>query len=128
MSDGALEVARGNAQRLGLAVSFARADLLSGLADPFDAVLANLPYVETGAALEPEITRYEPAGALYAGDDGLEVIRRLVDQLDEVPLVALEVGAGQAPIVAELLSQAGFSQIEALRDLAGHERVVVGRR
>lgn len=128
VSDGALDVARANARRLGLDVRFVRADLIEGLGGHFDAVLANLPYVELGTALQPEITEYEPMGALFAGLDGLAVIRRLVPMLGAVPLVALEVGAGQAPAVMELLHGAGFGTVESLRDLGGHERVVVGQR
>ena len=91
------------------------------------AVLAKLPYVATGAELPPDVARYEPAGALFAGEDGLDVIRRLVTQVSEVPLVALEVGFDQARAVAEMLA-AHTDSIEIVRDLAGHERVVVGRR
>jgi release factor glutamine methyltransferase len=127
-SEDALKVARANAQRLGLDLRFARADLLEGLESPFDAVLANLPYVETGAELAPEIVRHEPASALYAGADGLDAIRRLVTMLDGTPLAALEIGAGQAASVRTLLEGTGFESIEILRDLAGHDRVVLARR
>jgi release factor glutamine methyltransferase len=128
LSADALAVARANADRLGLEVAFAQADLLEGTGGPFDAVLANLPYVAEGAELAPEIARHEPVSALFAGLDGLVVIRRLISQLDGVPLVALEVGFDQAQPVASLLRDAGFGEVETLRDLAGHERVVVGRR
>ena len=104
-----------------------RADLLDGVPRA-DAVLANLPYVERGAELEPEIERYEPAEALFAGADGLEVIRRLVEATGRVPLVALEVGSGQAEAASTLLAGAGFASVRRLCDLAGHERVIVGRR
>ena len=93
-----------------------------------DAVLANLPYVADGVPLAPEIARYEPRGALFAGPDGLDVIRRLVATLDAVPFVALEIGFDQADAVEALVSGAGFAHVERLRDLAGHERVIVGRR
>ena len=62
--------------RLGLDVTFAQGDLLAGLT--VDAVVSNPPYVADGALLMPEVARYEPAGALFAGADGLAVIRRLV--------------------------------------------------
>jgi release factor glutamine methyltransferase len=127
VSEDALAVARDNARRLGLDVSFERADLLAGVEGPWDAVLANLPYVADGEELQPEIARYEPAAALSAGPDGLDVIRRLVTMVAGVPLLALEVGAGQAGSVRELLGRAGFESAETLRDLAGRERVVVGR-
>jgi len=129
-SPGALAVARVNACRLALDVRFVEADLLEGLGGPLDAVLANLPYVAEGTALEPEISRYEPAQALFAGADGLEVIRRLVAAAGEreIPYLALEIGPGQAAAVAGLARGAGFGRVEAHRDLAGHERVVVARR
>lgn len=126
LSAGALEVARANALRLGLEVELVQADLLGGLDGPFDAVLANLPYVPEASALAPEIERYEPAVALYGGPDGLDVTRRLVTMARGVSLLALEVTLAAA--VEELLREAGFPSVETLRDLAGHERVVVGRR
>jgi release factor glutamine methyltransferase len=64
---------------------------------------------------------------VFAGPDGLGVIRRLVDQAVGVPLVALEVGFDQAAAVGGLLCAAGFRSVQRLKDLAGHERVVVGR-
>lgn len=123
----ALAVARANARALGLEVRFVQGDLLAGLPGRVDAVLANLPYVSLGSVLAPEISQYEPAGALFAGTDGLELIRRLVSQAARVPLLALEVGFDQGDAVASLLRDAGFASVERLRDLAGHERVVVGR-
>jgi release factor glutamine methyltransferase len=127
VSADALAVARRNAERLGLDVEFAEADLLDGVEGTFDAVLANLPYVETGARLAPEIERYEPVEALRAGADGLDLIRRLIPQVT-APILALEVGSDQTAGVAELLRLAGWGRLEVLPDLAGHERVVVGRR
>jgi release factor glutamine methyltransferase len=126
VSAGAVAVACENAARLGVDVSFVVGDLLAGI--PCDAVLANLPYVAAGTELAPEITRYEPAGALFAGPDGLDVIRRLVARLESVAFVALEIGVDQADAVEGLLRDAGFAEVERRRDLAGHERVVVGRR
>lgn len=127
---GALAVARANARRLDVPVTFARHDLLAGVTGPLDAVLANLPYVaeREWEALPPEITCHEPRSALLAGPEGLELIRRLATATGAAGLVALEVGAGQAPAVAGILGEAGFTGIERRRDLAGIERVVVGRR
>jgi release factor glutamine methyltransferase len=125
----ALAVARANAARLGLDVAFVEGDLLDG-AGEVDAVVSNPPYVEDSAPLQPEIARHEPAVALYAGPEGLTVIRRLVDQVAESParFVALEVGMGQSGEVGEVLRAAGFGETDVRRDLAGIERVVVGRR
>jgi release factor glutamine methyltransferase len=127
-SGAALGVARANAARLGLDVEFVEGDLLGPVAGPVDAVVSNPPYIRAGERLPPEIARYEPAAALYAGEDGLDVYRRLVPAVAEVRFVALEVGAGQAGDVAELLRAAGFVDIEVALDLARIERVVVGRR
>jgi release factor glutamine methyltransferase len=121
-------VARDNALRLGLEARFVVGDLLNGIDVAFDAVLANLPYVRAGEELAPEISLYEPADALFAGSDGLDTIRRLLSIVSGVPMVALEIGFDQGDAVAELVAAAGFAGVERLRDLAGHERVVVGRR
>jgi len=129
-SAGALAVARANAARLGLEVEFHHGDLLAGVTGRIDAVVSNPPYVEDGAELASEIVRYEPALALRAGPAGLDVIGRLLPAAGatEALMVALEVGAGQAGAVAALTRDAGFAAVEAVRDLAGVERVVVGRR
>jgi release factor glutamine methyltransferase len=125
-SEDALDVARQNARQLGLDVRFVGADLLDD-GSRYDAVLANLPYVASGDELAPEIALYEPSAALFAGDDGLAVIRRLLAH-DLPPFLALEVGVGQARVVAASLGRAGFRSLETRRDLAGHDRVVVARR
>ena len=127
VSEGAIALARSNAARLGLDVEFVVGDLFEGVDVP-DAVLANLPYVSRGASLPPDIARYEPAQALFGGADGLDVIRRLIAAVGSVALVALEVGFDQADAVAGFLAGSGFASVGRLRDLAGHERVVVGRR
>src|SRR5215218_10802644 len=75
----ALDVARANAQRLGLEVEFLEGDLLGPVTGTLDAVVSNPPYVATSDPLPPEVARYEPREALYAGPDGLEIIRRLID-------------------------------------------------
>jgi len=133
VSEGALELARANGDRLGLRVVWLWADLLAGVPDTFEAIVSNPPYVAESerGGLAPEILRHEPAGALFAGPDGLNVIRPLVAQAGaraSVCLLAVEIGAGQAVAVAELVRGAGFESVRAERDLAGIERVVVGSR
>ena len=125
VSEGAVAVALGNAARLGLEVEFGCCDLLDqGI---YDAVLANLPYVCDGASLEPEITRYEPASALFAGPDGLDLVSRLVATASgRTGLIALEIDPAQAAAVSALMSDAGFARVEVRRDLAGHDRLLVG--
>lgn len=120
----ALEVATANARRLGLDVTFHHGDLLAGLED-VGAVVSNPPYVADGAALAPEIARHEPASALFAGADGLDVVRRLLPAAVAAGAawVALEVGQGQPPAVAGLAPAGWHSDVHA--DLAGIDRVVV---
>lgn len=131
VSADALAVARANAERLRLDVELRCGDLLAG-ASAIDAVLSNPPYVaeRERAALAPEITGHEPARALLAGADGLDVIRRLAPAAAATAarLLAIEVGAGQAAAVAALVRDAGFDDVATRRDLAGIERVVVARR
>jgi release factor glutamine methyltransferase len=128
ISADALDVARANGLRLGLDIPWLQADLLDGVPGGFDAVLANPPYVAAGSKLPPEIEGHEPASALYAGADGLDAIRSLVAQAQTVPLLGLEIGFDQAAAVRELLHGAGFATVEVRPDLAGHDRVLVGRR
>jgi release factor glutamine methyltransferase len=130
VSDDALAVAAANAARLGLDVEFVHGDLLAAVRGDLDAIVSNPPYVEDGARLAPEIVRYEPALALRAGPDGLDVLRRLVPDIaaSGVPFAALEVGDGQAAAVGGLLREVGYGDVEVVRDLAGIERVVVARR
>lgn len=131
-SPAALDVARANAERLGLA---GRVELVEAmLPDPgpsFDLVVANLPYVAEAdwAELAAEVAEWEPREALLAGPDGLEAIRATIPAAAAVASsLALEVGAGQAPAVANLLFEAGFAEVETRPDLAGIPRVVWGRR
>jgi release factor glutamine methyltransferase len=131
-SPAALDVARANAERLGLAD---RVELTRPILPPeeceFDLVVANLPYVGEveWEGLEPEVTRWEPREALLGGAHGLEVLRLTIPAAATfAPALALEVGAGQAPAVAAMLTEAGFEDVQARRDLAGIERVVWGSR
>jgi release factor glutamine methyltransferase len=124
----ALAVAKANADRLGLAVTFRLGTVPDGR---FDLILANLPYIPEAEyrALAPEITDFEPIEALTPGPTGLEAIDALLGSVAVSPLpsaIGLEVGEGQSATVAELVRRAGFERVESRRDLAGIERVVVG--
>ena len=123
----ALDVARANAARLGLAVEFVEGDLLDGVSGPIDAVVGNPPYVQDGSRLQPEIGSYEPAVALYGGDDGLEIYRRLAPAAAGASFVAFEIGGWLGDAVSDLLRAEGF-ETEVVKDLAQIDRVVVGRR
>ena len=125
VSADALDVARANARRLGLDVSFVLGGLTAGL--EVDAVVANPPYVEQHANLMPEIARYEPPLALFGGRDGLAVVRELIRDV-RAPYLALEHGEGQAGAIEALARAEGFERFERVRDLAGIERVLVAQR
>jgi len=129
-SESALAVARANGARLGLAVEWLAGDLLAPVDGPVDAVVSNPPYVRAGDPLPPDVARFEPAEALFAGADGLDVLRRLAPAAAAAgaAFAAFEVGQGQAGDVEALLLDAGFERTERIRDLAGIERVVVARR
>lgn len=128
----ALALARANAELLGLAgrVRFEHGSLPP--AGRFDLLLANLPYVSTRdwLELEPELRDFEPRGALVSGPSGLEAIEALLGELSigavRAAAIGLEVGEGQAPVVAELARRAGYERIEVRADLAGVDRVVAG--
>jgi release factor glutamine methyltransferase len=120
-SPAAVELARLNAARLGLALD---PRVAAGLPPGgYDLVVANLPYVreDEWAGLQPEIRGYEPREALVSGADGLDAIRSLVAGAPPGTRLALEHAPAQAAAVRALLADA-----ETLRDLAGRERVTVG--
>jgi release factor glutamine methyltransferase len=134
----AVRVAQSNTERLGLTdqvdVVLRSRDSLGGIGGgPCDLLLANLPYVSEGEweGLEPEIREHEPREALVAGPTGLEAIEALVEDLASMNsrpgAIALEIGAGQGEAVAELVSRTGYGDVEVRRDLAGHDRAVIGR-
>lgn len=135
-SSAAIDVARANAERLGLGseerVKFevrAGSTRYAGTTRP-ELVVANLPYVRDAdwATLAPEIREYEPREALLGGPDGLSPIRALLGACPECGAIALEVGEGQAQDVEGLVEAAGFQKTERRQDLAGIERVVLGLR
>ena len=132
----ALTVASANAALWGLG---ARAQLLLRDWDEpgwaadlgrFDLVLANPPYVEDAAPLEPDVRRWEPAGALFAGAEGLDAYRALVPQLPrlltESGVAVLEIGAAQAEQVSDIAAQFGFA-CALRRDLGDRPRALVLR-
>jgi release factor glutamine methyltransferase len=135
LSAATLAIARENAKRNGVAFRFLEGDLLAPVAEErFDFIVSNPPYVpETDrATLSVEVREYEPALALFAGDDGLEVYRRLIpaafDALTPGGFVALEIGYGQSVAITELLTRSGFEQIEFVPDLQGIPRVACAQR
>ncbi len=130
----ALAVAAANAARAGLGMRAAmrhadweQAGWMAGLDGPFDLILANPPYVETGADLSPSVRDFEPAGALFAGPEGLDAYRSLIPQLSALlapgGLALLEIGGSQADAVSAIAADAGLAAT-LHRDLAGRPRVL----
>jgi release factor glutamine methyltransferase len=135
LSSSALAIARENAKRNEVDLRFLDGDLLAPVAgECFEIVVSNPPYVPSGdrATLSVEVREYEPALALFAGDDGLDVYCRLIPAafgaLVPGGYVALEIGYGQSKAITELLAKAGFEQIEFVPDLQGIPRVASARR
>ena len=99
-----------------------------GLAERFDLVLCNPPYIADGAALGPGVREYEPDEALFAGEEGLDAYRALAPQLPRLlepgGLAAVEIGAGQAAAVTALLARDGLCARVA-EDLAGLPRALL---
>jgi release factor glutamine methyltransferase len=135
VSPGALEVARANAAQAapGTGVDFRLGSLFAPAeGERFDVVVSNPPYVglDERETLDAEVRDWEPGTALFAGADGLEVIRPLVRQapghLDPGGLLAMEIGAAQADAVCALVRDTGaFAEPRVRRDLAGRDRIVM---
>lgn len=133
----AVSTARANATRHGIDLNLVEGDLFTPIprdAAPFDVIVSNPPYVEDGywEGLAPDIRNYEDRLALLSGSDGLDCIRRIVDEAANwlVPggLLALEMGERQGPALRGLLEHAGYEDIKITKDLAGHDRIASGRR
>ncbi|MBL8643151.1 MAG: peptide chain release factor N(5)-glutamine methyltransferase [Rhodospirillaceae bacterium] len=132
VNEEALRTAARNADRNHLAqrIHFARMSWMEGLSGPFDVIVSNPPYLSADdmARLEPEV-RYDPALALYGGDDGLDCYRAIIGDarlaLKTPALLAFEVGAGQAGPVVRLLEESAFRVVEIRSDLASIPRCVV---
>jgi release factor glutamine methyltransferase len=135
LSASALAVARKNANRNKAAIRFLEGDLLSPAAEEqFNLIVSNPPYVPTTDrdTLAVEVREHEPALALFAGPNGLDIYRRLILQafacLAPGGFLLLEIGFGQSQAVAALLAASGFRQIEFLPDLQSIPRVACAQR
>jgi len=137
ISAAALLVARSNARRLGVAdrVRFARTHVLDGVEGPFDAIVANPPYVRRGdgPALQPEVRDHEPGVALYGGASGTELVATVVAQAAERlrpgGYLMFEFGFGQDVAVEELIaSEPALTMMGVRRDLEGIARTAVARK
>lgn len=134
LSAAALDIARNNALSHAVQVEYFQGDLLSPFfeAEPFDFIVANLPYIPEPEylALERGILEYEPREALVAGGDGLDLYRRLLPQALELlapgGYIIYEIGAGQGLAALRLMER--FAQVELLADLTGRDRIIKARK
>jgi release factor glutamine methyltransferase len=134
ISPEALAVARVNAERLVARVRFAESDVLADIArdGSYDFVVSNPPYVGLNEAdkVQEVVKHYEPHVAVFAGDQGLDVIRRLIPQSHEAlragGWLVMEIGYSQAEAVMALLT--AWHNVHAVNDLAGIPRVIVARK
>lgn len=141
VSSEALELAKANADRVcaeqGVErerLTFRSGDLFDALdGERYDVIVTNPPYVEASErdSMQPEVLRWEPETALFAGEDGLDELRRILgsaaDHLEEAGLLAVEIGAGQGPAVREL-SAPGLVNLRVARDLSGRDRFLLAER
>jgi release factor glutamine methyltransferase len=130
----ALVVALANARQLKISsVSFQQGDWCEALpCAGFDAIVSNPPYIAADDTdLQPSVKKYEPGTALFAADDGLADLRKIIqgakDFLRTDGILYLEHGARQALAVSELLTDAGYSSIKLHKDLSNCDRVTSGR-
>lgn len=134
ISPAALEVSSINSQKiLGKELPLYHSDLLESIPGPFSLIASNPPYLTLDECLQEDLAaRGEPENALAAGNDGLDIIRRLALQgfakLRKKGYLVIECGFDQAQQVSEIMKTAGFVQTEILKDLAGHDRVVMGSK
>lgn len=143
ISDKALLTARENASALQLDAVFLEGDLFAPLENYvssktkdrlFDIVVSNPPYIETEEikVLMPEVREHEPLLALDGGEDGLSFYRKIIQKAPEYMRkgahLFLEIGCKQGEAVRALMQEAGFSQIQILKDYAGLDRVVFGMK
>ena len=140
ISEAALVVAARNIEKHKLRerIELRQGDLFEPLTaklDVFDVIACNPPYVSAAEyeALDKNVKDYEPRIALYAGEEGLDVYRRIAERIDQFlkpdAVLLLEISYKQGPAVRELLESSGtFAEIQIEKDLQGHDRIVVARR
>ncbi|MCR5283451.1 MAG: peptide chain release factor N(5)-glutamine methyltransferase [Lachnospiraceae bacterium] len=134
LSPGALSVAKENAKRLGMEeqAQFIESDLWEGIEGVFDIIVSNPPYIQTGVieTLMPEVREFEPRLALDGGEDGLMVYQRLLHKVGTHSKggtrLYLEIGYDQGEAVSRMVREAGFTDVQVVKDYAGCDRVVSG--
>lgn len=133
ISKTALLVAKENAKLHEVDAEWVRSDLFDNITETFDVIMANPPYIPTGEILSlmPEVRDFEQENALDGGADGLDFYRKIAgqvkDYLNPGGYVYMEIGYDQGEAVSELMRNAGFTEVEVIKDLARNDRVVKGK-
>lgn len=134
ISKQALNVAKENAKSNEVPVNFERSDLFDNVTGVYDVIVSNPPYIPTAEIpkLMPEVGSFEPLEALDGKEDGLFFYRKIVAEcgsyLKEDGYILFEIGCEQAEAVTTMLREAGFYEVQVVKDLAGLDRVVIGRK
>ena len=132
ISKQALNVAKENAKLNDVSVMFERSDLFDNVTGPFDIIVSNPPYIRTEeiVKLMPEVQTFEPMEALDGKEDGLyfyrEIVAKCKDYLNPDGRILFEIGYDQGEDVSALLREAGFKDVQVIKDLAQNDRVVTG--
>ena len=133
LSEKALAVARQNAEKLGKECEFIHSDLFENINGKYDVIISNPPYIATKEieALEPEVRVHEPMMALDGKEDGLFFYRKIVsasvNYLNPEGWLMFEIGYDQGEAVSEMMKLSGYTEIRVMKDLAGLDRVVIGK-
>lgn len=134
ISDKAIEVAEENIQCNNIKnAKCIQSDLFSNIDEKYSIIVSNPPYIETKVieTLMPEVKEYEPVLALDGEEDGLEFYRRItresVKYIENGGYLAYEIGCEQADAVSRIMMECGYTDIRVVRDLAGLDRVVIGK-
>lgn len=134
ISEKALLVAKQNAKNLNVEAAWIRSDLFENIQGEFEVIVSNPPYIATKEieTLMPEVRDHEPRIALDGMEDGLFFYRKIVEEsfgyLVPGGLLAFEIGYDQGESVSEMMRSAGYTDVEVIKDLAGLDRVVTGKR
>ena len=134
ISEDALKVAQKNAKENQVPVEFVHSDLFEEISGSYDMIVSNPPYIPSKVieTLMPEVRDHEPIKALDGKEDGLYFYRRITEEsvayLKPGGYLLYEIGHDQGEAVSSYMRENGFDEIEVIRDLAGLDRVVRGRR
>ncbi len=129
ISDKALEVAKSNAQNLGKKVNIYQSDIYSNVANKYDLIISNPPYIKTNEIIEDIVKKNEPHLALYAGEDGLNCYKRILKDipkyLNNQSIIAFEIGYTQAEDIKKIVKEIlPFSTIIVEKDLQDKDRMI----